>query len=138
MSAAVADGDRAALLRTGIRLEYATLAWNVGEAVVVLIAAAVAHSVALAGFGLDSVLEIFASVVVVWQLTGGRPQRERVALHLIGGAFLVIAVYVATDSTRTLLIHAHPHTSILGIASLGATMFAMIGLGLAKGRLGGA
>ena len=136
MSAAISEADRASLLRRGIRLEYATLAWNVGEAVLVLIAAAIAHSVALAGFGLDSVLEIFASVVVIWQLTGGRPEREKVALHLIGGAFLVIALYIATESTRTLLIHAHPRASALGMASLGATTVAMVGLGIAKGRLG--
>jgi len=128
--------ERAALLRRGIRLEYATLVWNIGEAVVVLLAAVRAHSVALAGFGLDSCLEIFASLVVIWQLTGGRPERERRALHLIGGAFVVIALYVGSASTLTLLHRARPRPSLLGMISLAGTVVVMVLLGVMKGRLG--
>jgi hypothetical protein len=76
---------RSPLLERGLRLEYATLAWNVAGTVIVLAAAVAARSVALAGFGLDSLIEIFASVVVVWQLRGeATPERERRALRLIG------------------------------------------------------
>ena len=128
--------ERRALLRRGLRLEYTTLGWNVGEAAVVLAAAALAHSIALTGFGLDSVVEIFASVVVVWQLRGGRPERERVALRLIGWAFIAIAIYVASASSLSLATQARPHASILGMASLGATFVEMIVLGVAKGRVG--
>jgi divalent metal cation (Fe/Co/Zn/Cd) transporter len=130
------DGEKRRLLRKGLRLEYATLAWNVAEATVVLVAATLAHSVALTGFGLDSLIEIFASIVVVWQLTGAPEKRERRALRLIGMAFLAIAVYVAIDSSLTLAHRSHPHTSILGMASLGATAIEMGVLGIAKGRVG--
>src|SRR4051812_19102321 len=74
------------LLHRGLRLEYATLGWNVVGSLVVIGAALSARSVALAGFGLDSLIETFASLVVIWQLTGV-DGRERRALRLIGGAF---------------------------------------------------
>ncbi|HWE63943.1 MAG TPA: hypothetical protein VHB98_19690 [Chloroflexota bacterium] len=84
--------DQHRLLQRGLRLEYLTLGWNVVGAVVVTAAALAARSVALAGFGLDSLIEIFASMVVIWQLTGASQARERQALRLIGGAFFALAV----------------------------------------------
>src|SRR5690348_628999 len=80
--------QRATLLRRGRALEYVTLGWNVVGVVVLAIAAMSAGSVALAGFALDSLIEIGASTVVVWQLTGSDAARERVAMRLIGGAFI--------------------------------------------------
>jgi divalent metal cation (Fe/Co/Zn/Cd) transporter len=133
----VADADREALLRRGLWLEYATLAWNVVGSVLVLGAAMLARSVALAGFGLDSLLEIFASVVVVWQLTGSATeQRERRALRLIGAAFFALAVYVLAQSTYTLLNQAHPATSPGGIVWLALTLVAMLALAWGKARTG--
>ncbi len=82
------------LLRRGLILEYLTLGWNVVGVVIVVIAAYRARSVALAGFGLDSLIEIFASIVVVWQLLGVNQQRERLALRLIGMAFFALALYI--------------------------------------------
>nr|MBA2394464.1 cation transporter [Ktedonobacteraceae bacterium] len=82
------------LLRRGLLLEYITLGWNVVGVVIVVSAAYLAHSVALAGFGLDSLIEIFASVVVVWQLTGANMHRERLALRLIGIAFIALVIYI--------------------------------------------
>ena len=74
-----------ALLRRGFALEYATLGWNVVGIVVLGVAAWSARSVALAGFGLDSLIEIGASIVVVWHLSGSRDEaRQRRALRLIG------------------------------------------------------
>ena len=67
---------QASLLKRGLLLEYLTLGWNVVGVIIVILAAFTAHSVALAGFGLDSLIEIFASVVVVWQLTGVNLHRE--------------------------------------------------------------
>ena len=63
---------RTTLLRRGFALEYATLAWNVAGVVVLALAALAARSVALAGFGLDSLIEIGASTVVIWELPGDR------------------------------------------------------------------
>jgi divalent metal cation (Fe/Co/Zn/Cd) transporter len=103
----------------------------------VLGAAALARSVALAGFGLDSLIEIFASVVVVWQLTGSAtPQRERRALKLIGAAFFALAVYVLAQSAYTLVTQAHPGTSTGGIAWLALTFVAMLALAWSKASTG--
>jgi hypothetical protein len=76
-----------ALLRRGVNLERMTLAWNVVGIVVLGFAAVAARSVALAGFGLDSLVEIGASTVVLWELSGTGQQRQRRALRLIGAAF---------------------------------------------------
>ncbi len=124
--------SKEALLRRGLYLEYATLGWNVVGVVVVVAAAVSAHSVALAGFGLDSLIEIFASVVVVWQLTGTHLDRERAALRLIGGAFFALAVYILGQTAYTLLTGSHPAPSPGGIAWLAATLVAM--LLLAQGK----
>jgi hypothetical protein len=82
---AVADEPvRRALLRRGFALEYMTLAWNVAGIVVLAMAAFSARSVALAGFALDSLIEIGASTVVIWELSGGGRERQRRGLRLIG------------------------------------------------------
>jgi hypothetical protein len=78
----------------GLWLEYVTLGWNVVGTVIALIAAVQSGSVALVGFGLDSAIEIFASVVVVWQLKDLEEGRESLALKLIGVAFIALATYV--------------------------------------------
>jgi len=103
------------LLRRGLWLEYATLGWNVIGTVIVLIAAVRAGSAALAGFGLDSAIEIFASVVVVWQLKGLERGRESLALKRIGTAFIALAIYVLVQSAWTLLANAYPAPSPLGL-----------------------
>lgn len=76
------------LLKRGLLLEYITLGWNVVGTFIVIASAFAANSVALAGFGIDSLIEIFASVIVVWQLKNINQQREKLALRLIGAAFL--------------------------------------------------
>ena len=84
------------LLRRGLLLEYLTVGWNVGETVIIIFAGVRANSVALVGFGLDSLIEIFASIVVVWQLKGTGKGRERTALRLISIAFLAITTLMST------------------------------------------
>jgi divalent metal cation (Fe/Co/Zn/Cd) transporter len=124
------------LLERGLRLEYPTLAWNVVGSVVVITAAVGARSVGLAGFGLDSLVEIVASLVVVWQLRGIADGRERRALRIIGIAFLVLAAYIAAQSVYVLVAGARPHHSLLGIGWLAATVLAMFALAEGKGRTG--
>ena len=127
----------AALRLRGLRLEYATLAWNVIGSAVVLGAAVGARSVALAGFGLDSVIEILASVVVIWQLQDLQAvERERRALRIIGIAFLLIAAYIAAQSIYVLAAADRPHHSIVGIAWLALTAGAMFLLAAGKSRTG--
>jgi divalent metal cation (Fe/Co/Zn/Cd) transporter len=128
----------AVLLRRGLLLEYATLGWNVVGTIIVVAAAFAAGSVALAGFGLDSLIEIFASVVVVWQLTGASKARERTALRLIGVAFLLLALYILGQLAYTLLTRQHPKPSLLGTLWLAATLVAMLLLAYGKRATGAA
>lgn len=136
MAPRVPPDDRASLTRRGLRLEYATLGWNVVGCWIVLASAYVARSVALAGFGIDSVIEIFASVIVVWQLKSINKDREHLAERLIGIAFLLLAAYIAAQSVIVLLARFHPKTSPLGISWLVLTAAAIFFLAYGKGRTG--
>ena len=128
---AVADDPaRQALLRRGFALEYATLGWNMAGIVVLAIAAISARSVALTGFGLDSLIEIAASTVVIWELSGTGEHRQRRALRLIGYAFTGLAGDLLLQSTVVLASGYHPQHSLLGIiwtAVTAATMFLAAG-----------
>jgi divalent metal cation (Fe/Co/Zn/Cd) transporter len=133
----LAPERRALLRRRGLRLEYATLGWNV-VAIGLLVAAAVnARSVALAGFAFDSFIEIFASMVVVWQLKGtAAAHDERRAVRLIGMTFFLLAIYIAIQTIVTLVLEVRPDSSPLGIAWLAATVVVGGGGGAGKARTG--
>jgi divalent metal cation (Fe/Co/Zn/Cd) transporter len=124
------------LLRIGLTLEYFTLSWNVVGVVILSTAAFRAHSVALAAFGIDSLIEIGASVVVVWQLTGADPNRRSLALRLISLAFFTLAAYVLIQSAIVLFAQARPEQSAGGIVWLALTLFAMLALAFGKERIG--
>ena len=124
------------LLKRGLYLEYITLAWNIVGSALVLAVAVSTGSVAFAGFGIDSLIEIFASVVVVWQLKNIGKQREGYALRLISVAFFALAIYVLLQSTTTLLSQSHPQTSVFGILWLAATLIAMLLLAWGKYQTG--
>jgi divalent metal cation (Fe/Co/Zn/Cd) transporter len=130
------DLVRAALLRRGFALEYTTLAWNVAGIVVLAVAAVAARSVALAGFGLDSLIEIGASTVVIWELSGTGEERKRRGLRLIGYAFAALAVYLLVQSTLVLASGYHPRHSTLGIGWTAATAAVMFALAAGKARTG--
>jgi divalent metal cation (Fe/Co/Zn/Cd) transporter len=123
-------------LQQGLTLEYITLGWNIIGTLVIVSAALAARSVALAGFGLDSLIEIVASTVVVWELTGQGKGREKPALRLMGWAFIALAVYILVQSAFSLLTHRHATTSLLGSAWLAATFLVMLSLSYGKTRLG--
>jgi divalent metal cation (Fe/Co/Zn/Cd) transporter len=132
----VDDAARKALLRRGFALEYATLGWNVAGIVVLAIAALSARSVALAGFGLDSVIEIGASTVVIWELSGTGEARQRRALRLIGTGFALLAVYLLVQSTVVLATGFHPGHSSLGIGWTAVTAAVMFVLAGGKAHVG--
>jgi len=132
------SADRARLLRRGLWLEYVTLGWNVVGVVVLALAALAAHSVALAGFGLDSLIEILASAVVVWQLTNSGGDRERIAMRIIGGAFIALVIYIAAQASYLLITGRPPAPSPLGIAWTAITCLVMFGLAFGKARTGAA
>ena len=137
-SSAYAASDRARLLRRGLWLEYVTLGWNVVGVVILALAALAAHSVALAGFGLDSLIEILASTVVVWQLTDTGGDRERVAMRLIGAAFVALAIYIAAQGIYVLVTGSEPAASPPGIAWTAVTCAVMLGLAFGKAKTGAA
>jgi divalent metal cation (Fe/Co/Zn/Cd) transporter len=130
------DRARKILLRRGFALEYGTLAWNVVGIVVLAIAAISARSVALAGFGLDSLIEIGASTVVLWELSGTGAERQRAGLRLIGYAFAALAAYLLVQSTLVLATGYRPRHSALGIVWTAATAVAMFVLAAGKARTG--
>jgi divalent metal cation (Fe/Co/Zn/Cd) transporter len=127
---------RSARLRRGFALEYVTLAWNVAGLVVLAIAAISARSVALAGFGLDSLIEIGASTVVIWELSGTGEERQRRGLRLIGYAFAGLAAYLLVQSTVVLAGGYHPRHSVPGIIWTAATAVVMFALAAGKARTG--
>ena len=130
------DRARRVLLLRGFALEYVTLAWNVVGIAVLGIAAVAARSVALAGFGLDSLIEIGASTVVLWELSGTGPERQRRGLRLIGYAFAALAAYLLIQSTLALATGYRPRHSVLGIAWTAMTAVAMFALAAGKARTG--
>jgi divalent metal cation (Fe/Co/Zn/Cd) transporter len=133
------DGTRrTVLLRRGFALEYLTLAWNLIGIAVLAVTAITARSVALAGFGLDSLIEIGASTVVIWELSGTGEERQRQALRSIGAAFAALAVYLLAQSTWVLIIGFRPHHSIPGIVWTAITALVMFALAAGKARTGAA
>lgn len=132
--------DRADIVRRGQRLTWATIAYNSLEAIIAIGAGLVAGSVALVGFGFDSVIELASSVAGLWRLHADRsPARraraERHALRLIGVAFLVLALYVAVDAGRGLLARERPDESPIGILIAAGSLIVMPVLARAKRRV---
>ncbi|MDH6130454.1 cation transporter [Kitasatospora sp. GP82] len=97
-----------------------------------------ARSVALAGFGLDSLIEIGASTVVIWELSGTGEERQKRALKLIGVGFALLAVYLLVQSTWVLAAGFRPHHSTLGIVWTAITAAVMFTLAFGKARTGAA
>ena len=108
--------QHASLLRRGRLLEGATLGWNVVGIIVLGIAAVGAGSVALAGFGLDSLIEIGASTVVLWELSGTGEARQRRALRLIAAAFVTLAAYLTVQTIIVFATGYHSQPSPLGMS----------------------
>lgn len=133
--------ERASLTRRGLRLEYLTVGWNVAEAVVGIGAAAMASSVALLGFGVDSILESASGLVLLWRLGATAHQgerREKLAHRLVGVTFLLLAAYVLFDAASGLLDKAAPEPSGVGIGLAVASLLVMPLLARAKRRVGNA
>lgn len=135
-TAALNDPVRRRLIRFGIGLEAITLGWNVVGVVVLAVLAYTSASVALLGFGLDSLIEIGASTVVIWELTGTGEKRQQVALRLIGVAFVLLAVYLLVQAAVALLAGHRATPTPGGAVWTGATAVAMFALAYGKARTG--
>jgi divalent metal cation (Fe/Co/Zn/Cd) transporter len=138
-AAASSPDERAQLVRRARRLARIGLGWHLVEAAVAIAAGIVAGSVALVGFGADSLIEAAAGVVVLWLMGGGRSSSagaERRAQQLIAASFVALAVYIGVESLRDLLGGHHPDASWVGIGLSVVTLATMPPLAAAKRRVG--
>jgi divalent metal cation (Fe/Co/Zn/Cd) transporter len=134
---------RAAAVHRGLSLEYFTVVWNLLEAAVALASGAVAGSIALIGFGLDSLIEVSSGSILLWRLRADhseerRERMERSALKLVGVSLLLLAAYVAGDSGFSLIRRQAPEKSLPGIVLAIASLIAMPLLARAKRRVASA
>lgn len=128
-------GQNDRLRRRAIRLEYFTIAWNVVEAAVALVAGWVASSIALEGFGLDSIIETISGLTLLWRLTQPPLEAERAekrAVRIVGMTFFALAAYVSYEAAADLWLHRVPQFSLPGLILAAASLIAMPVLGLAK------
>jgi len=134
------SATRIRIVRRGQWLTWATLGYNSLEGLLSVGAGIIAGSVALVGFGIDSFIEVTASVAAIWRLRADadvarRAIAERRALRVIGLCFLALAGYVAVDAGRTLLGRAAPQASLLGIVIAAMSLVVMPVLASAKRRV---
>ena len=133
--------DRQAVARRGKQLEYFTIAWNSLEGLVALVAGALAGSISLVGFGIDSFIEVTSGGVLLWRMSVDadvqkRGQREKLSLRIVGICFLALAVYVGYESISDLAGRKAPEHSIPGIILACVSLVVMPLLSRAKKKVG--
>src|SRR5436853_32658 len=111
----------------GRKIEFLSIAWTALESVVGIIAGIIAGSVALISFGVDSVIEVASSLVLVWRLSdaSAAEDREAFAHRLVGVCFLALAVYVSFEALKDLLTRSSPRVTYLGIIYAAACVIVM-------------
>jgi divalent metal cation (Fe/Co/Zn/Cd) transporter len=132
---------REQLIRRGRHLEYFTIGYNAVEALVSIVAGALAGSVSLVGFGLDSVIEVTSGAALLWRLHHDadavrREQVERITLRVVGSCFLALALYVAYECASALIRHETPERSVPGILIAALSVVVMPLLAREKRRVG--
>src|SRR2546421_1000230 len=105
--------ERTAVALRGRRLEYFTIVWNALEGLVAVVAGALAGSISLVGFGIDSFIEVTSGTVLLWRMSvdadvRDRPRNEQLSLRIVGGCFLGLAAYVAYESLSDLISRKAP------------------------------
>ena len=131
--------EKKRLETTAERLEYVTIGWNVFEMLITIALGIASRSLALVAFGLDTMVELFASGVVVWHLRHAGRDTGRVtakALRLVAASFEVLAVVVAAGAIWALVTRSAPDESPIGVVVIAITVFVMLALGLAKRTAG--
>ena len=143
--AAGAKAQRPEQLRRALRLEYLTVCWNIVEGAIAITAAVVAGSVALLGFGIDSVVESSSGGVMLWRLRAERAGRlshehleaiEHRARRLVAVSLFLLAAWIAFDAAQTLWQREHPDFSAVGVALTSVSLVVMLWLARAKRRVG--
>ena len=132
--------DRPSLARRARRLEYFTIIWNSLEGLVGVTTGALAGSVSLVGFGVDSFIEVTSGAALLWRMSGDtdhcqRERREARTLKVVGGCFLALAAYVATDAAWNLWSRSPASPSMAGIVLAAASLVAIPLLSRAKRRV---
>ena len=132
--------ERSRFVERGRRLEYLTILWNSLEALAALISGLIAGSVALVGFGLDSLIEVTSGAAVLWRLHQDsnplqREEAERLTLRIVGSCFLLLAAYIAYESLSSLLARQTPQRSLPGIVIAVASLIVMPLLSRAKRKV---
>jgi len=134
--AATPDKVSVADIHAGRRIEYASLAWTSLEAIAGIVAGVMAGSIALIGFGADSVIEVASSAVLLWRLNHEfGEQREHMALRLVSVSFLLLAAYVGWEAIESLVKHQPPSVSYFGIVFSILCLIVMPLLARAKRRV---
>jgi len=133
--------DRSILAARGRRLEYFTIGWNSLEGLIAVGAGALAGSVSLVGFGVDSFIEVASGSALLWRMSidadaHRREHHERTALRLVGGCFLALAGYVTFEAIRDLAARSAPEHSLPGILLACVSLVVMPILSRAKRRVG--
>ncbi len=139
--AEIAALERTAVVRHGRRLEYFTIAWNALEGLVAVVAGAIAGSISLVGFGIDSFIEVTSGSVLLWRMSVDadverREPNERRALRVVGVCFLLLAAYIAYESALDLWSRRAPEHSIPGIVLACVALVVMPLLSRAKRNVG--
>lgn len=128
--------DNSNWIRHGRWLAFLTIGWNSLEGIIAIGAGIMAGSIALVGFGVDSVIEVSSGVVILWRLASGE-QRERLALRLIGVSFIALAVYVAFDAVKSLWLRELPEATYIGIGIAALSLVVMPFLAHQKRKVAG-
>lgn len=133
--------ERSDLVARGKRLEYFTLAWNLLEGLVAVVAGAVAGSISLLGFGIDSFIEVTSGSVLLWRMAVDadvhrREQNEKLALRMVGICFLGLSAYLAYESLSKLFQKRATEHSVAGMVIAIASLLVMPLLSRAKRQIG--
>lgn len=139
----IAEESRAAFVQRGKVLEYLTVGYNSLEGVIAITAGLVAGSIALVGFGFDSVIEVISGLTLIWRLradadTAKRERRELMALRIVGASFMLLAAYVTFDAVMAIIRREPPDESLVGIVLAAVSLFVMPLLVRAKRRVANA
>src|SRR3989449_4326158 len=138
--AEIAISERTAVVRHGRRLEYFTIAWNGLEGLVAVVAGAIAGSISLVGFGIDSFIEVTSGATLLWRMSVDadehrRERNERLSIRIVGACFIALAIYVAYEAVSDLIGRKAPAHSIPGIMLACVSLVVMPILSRAKKRV---
>jgi divalent metal cation (Fe/Co/Zn/Cd) transporter len=136
-----AVASRLLIAARGKRLEYFTIGWNTLEGIAAVTAGAIAGSISLTAFGIDSFIEVTSGAALLWRMSVDaneqqRERNERIALRLVGASFLALAAYVALESVYDLVSRQAPEHSVFGIVIACVSLVGMPMLSRAKRRVG--